>query len=361
VNARVGIVGAIVAKDLREFARDRFYVFVSVLGLVVYIVVFWVLPSSVDESLRLGVHLEGAGPLVAGIAGSAEGLEVLPFGSGEELEDAVRAGDRVVAGLDFPDGFVRQVAAGERVTVRVLVPAAAPAELQPVLEAVVREAAFALAGEAPPVTPPALEDVVLGTDRVGQQVPLREKMRPLFVFFVLLVEMFALASLVAAEIHQRTITAILATPAKVSDVLAAKAILGTLLAFSQAMLVLVATGSFLRGPLLLSVTILLGAVLVSGIALIAGSTGRDFVGIVFWSVLFMFPLAIPAISVLFPGTASAWIQALPTYGLVQVLLGVASYGEGWTDVLPDLGVLLVWCVVAFGLGVIILGRRVARA
>jgi ABC-2 type transport system permease protein len=360
VNARLGIVGAIVSKDLREFARDRFYVLVSVLGLVVYVVVFWVLPSTVDETLRLGIHLDGAGPLVAGVAGSAEGLEVLPFGSGEALEDAVAAGDTVVAGLDFPDGFVRQVAAGERVTVRVLVPGDAPAEFQPVLEAVVREVAFTLAGEPPPVTPPTLEDVVVGTDRAGQQVPLREKMRPLFVFFVLLVEMFALATLVAAEIHQRTITALLVTPARVADVLAAKVLLGTLLAFSQGMLILIATGSLLRAPLLLSLAVLLGAVLVSGIALIAGSTGRDFVGIVFWSVLFMFPLAVPAISVLFPGTTAGWIRALPTYGLVEVLVGVASYGEGWTDVLPDLVALLAWCVFALGLGVVILGRRVAR-
>jgi ABC-2 type transport system permease protein len=285
---------------------------------------------------------------------------VLPFGSGEALEDAVAAGGTVVAGLDFPDDFVRQVAAGERVTVRVLVPGDAPAEFEPVLEAVVREVAFTLAGEPPPVTPPALESVVVGTDRAGQQVPLREKMRPLFVFFVLLVEMFALATLVAAEIHQRTITAILVTPARVADVLAAKVLFGTLLAFSQGMLIVIATGSLLRAPLLLSLAVLLGAVLVSGIALLAGSTGRDFVGIVFWSVLFMFPLAIPAISVLFPGTAAGWIRALPTYGLVEVLVGVASYGEGWTDVLPDLGALLTWCVVALGLGVVVLGRRVAR-
>jgi ABC-2 type transport system permease protein len=365
VNARLGIVRAILAKDLREFARDRFYVLVSVLGLVVYVVVFWILPSTVDETVAVGLHLEDAGPLLSGLGteatgSSAEGFEVVPYASSDELLAAVEAGDPVVTGLDFPPGFLEDITAGERVTVRVLLPADAPEELRPAMAGVVREVAFGLAGEALPVTLPELEDVVVGEDRAGRQIALRDRMRPMFLFFVLLVEMFALASLVASEIHQRTITAVLVTPARVSDVLAAKAALGTLAAFSQGMLLLIVTGSATHGFVLLSTALLLGAVLVTGLALIAGSTGRDFVGIVFWSVLFMIPLAIPAFTVLYPGSAAAWVRALPTYGLVQVLLGVSAYGDGWAESLPDLAILLAWCVVVFGAGVLILGRRVAR-
>jgi ABC-2 type transport system permease protein len=365
VNARAGVVRTILAKDVREFARDRFYVFVSVLGLVFYVAIFWVLPSTVEETVGLGIHLEAAGPLLGGLGIEAlgsqvEGLDLVAFGSSADLETAVEDGQQVVAGVDFPPGFLRDVAAGDRVTVRVLLPGDAPEELRPALTGLVREAAYAVAGEAPPVTPPDLQEVVVGTDRAGAQVPMRERVRPLFVFLVLLVEMFALASLVASEIHQRTITAILVTPARVTDVLAAKATLGTLLAFGQAMLLLLATGSAGRGLGLLTVALLLGAILVTGMALIAGSTGRDFVGIVFWSVLFMVPLAIPAFSALFPGSAAPWVQALPTHGLVQVLLGVTAYGEGWADALPDLAALAAWCAVVFGAGVVILARRVAR-
>jgi ABC-2 type transport system permease protein len=365
VNARLGIVRTILAKDAREFARDRFYVLVSILGLVFYVGIFWVLPSTVEETVGLGIHLEDAGPLlgslgVEALGSQVEGLEVVAFDSSDDLEAAVADGQQVVAGVDFPAGFLRDVAAGDRVSVRVLLPGDAPEELRPALTGLVREAAFAVAGEAPPVTPPDLQDVVVGTDRTGVQVPLRDRMRPLFVFFVLLMEMFALASLVAAEIHQRTITAVLVTPARVADVLVAKATLGTLLAFGQAMLLVFATGSAGRGLPLLTVALLLGAILVTGVALIAGATGQDFVGIVFWSVLFMVPLAIPAFSALYPGSAAAWVQALPTYGLVQVLLGVTAYGEGWGDVLPDLAALTVWGVLVLTAGVLVLSRRVVR-
>jgi ABC-2 type transport system permease protein len=197
-------------------------------------------------------------------------------------------------------------------------------------------------------------------DRSGAQIGLRAQLRPLLVFLVLLVEMFALASLVAAEIHQRTITAILVTPARVVDVLAAKSILGTALAFGQALLLLVATGAFVRGLPIVALALLLGSVLVTGVAMVSGSLGRDFIGIVFWSVLFMIPLAIPAVAVLFPGSAAAWVQALPTYGLVRVIVGVTAHGDGWAAVAPDLGVLAVWCVAVFALGVWELRRRVAR-
>jgi ABC-2 type transport system permease protein len=364
VSRRRGIVGAILVKDLHAFARDRFYVLVSVVGLVAYVAVFWLLPGSVDETVGLGIHLEDAGPLLAGagraLGAQTEGLAIVPFDAADDLEAAVRAGDGVVAGVDFPSGFLRDVAAGEEVTVRVLLPSEAPAELRPALAGLVREVAYAVAGETPPVTPPALQDVVVGQDRAGAQVPLRDRMRPLFLFFVLLVEMFALAALVASEIHERTITAILVTPAGVADVLAAKATLGTLAAFTQGMLLLVATGTPTRGLLLLATTLLFGAVLVTGVALIAGSSGRDFIGIVFWSLLLMIPLAIPAMSALFPGTAAAWVRALPTHGLVQVLLGVSAYGDGWAESAPDLLGLVAWCVVVFGAGVLVLGRRVAR-
>jgi ABC-2 type transport system permease protein len=360
VSARRAIVAAILAKDLRAFARDRFYVSVSILGLVAYVLLFWLLPATVEETVTLGVRLDGGGPLLTGLAGTGDGLDVVAFDDPTALEAAVAAGDEVVAGIDFPAGFLAAAAAGEATTVRVLLPADAPEELRPALSALVRELAYLVAGEAPPVTVPSVDEAVVGVDRSGAQVSLREQLRPLLVFLVLLVEMFALASLIAAEIHERTITAILVTPARVSDVLAAKSLLGTGLAFGQAVLILLATATFVRGWAILTVALLLGSILVTGVAMIAGSLGRDFIGIVFWSVLFMIPLAVPAFSVLFPGSAAAWIQALPTYGLVRVLVGVSAYGDGWARVAPDLVVLAVWCLAGFVIGVLVLRRRVAR-
>jgi ABC-2 type transport system permease protein len=361
VTSRVGVVRAFLAKDLRIHARDRFYVVVTIVGLVFFIGVFWLLPDTVDETLHLGLHLEDApAEMFADFVGDAEGIEITAFGSSEELDAAVHEGDPVVAGLDLPAGFLQTVAAGEEATVRVVLGAGAPEELRPALSGMVRELAFVLAGEEPPVRTPDLEAAVVGVDRAGAQLSMRDQMRPVFVVLALFVEMFALASLVAGEVQQRTITAVLATPARISDVLAAKTVIGMLLAFSQAAVIMVATGAATRGPVLLATALLLGAILVTGVGLIAGSLGRDFVEVVFWSFLIGLPVMIPAFGALLPGSPPGWIQVLPGHGLVQVMIGTTAYGEGWAEALPYLGMLVAWCAIVFALGVVVLRRRVVR-
>lgn len=354
--SRSRIIAAIVAKDLRELSRDRFYMIISVLGIVFYVAIFWVLPNSVDETISLGVHSpDGA------LQGFAQGFEFESFPSAADLEAAVAGeGDvTVAAGISFPAGFAGAVAAGEQATVTVYVPGDLPDEIRTAVSAFVKEIAYGIAGDPPPVAVLDPTEIVLGVDRSGDQVTLQERFRPLFVFFILLVEILALGSLVAAEIQQRTVTAVLATPARVSDFLAAKGIFGTMLAFGQALVLLALLGSLGTSPDLLVVILLLGAILATGVGLIAGSLGKDFISIAFIGVAFMIPLMVPAIAALFPGSASTWVTLLPTYGLVQALVGVTSYGDRWAETMPDLVALASWCVVLFTAGWLIVRRRVA--
>lgn len=355
-------VRAILAKDLRLFSRDRFYAFITVLGLVLYVAVFWLLPAEVEETLTIGVHLPGGEALLEeGLEDTAEeGLEVVGFASAAALEDAVRAGEEVLAGLAFPDDFLAATAAGQRTTVRVLVPGAAPALLGDALSAAVRELAAAVTGQDPPIVLPDEEALIVGVDRAGQLLSLRAQLRPMLLFVVLLVEMFALAALVAAELSQRTITAILATPARIRDVLIAKAVLGTGLALTQALLLGALTGAFSRQPLLVASVLLLGAVLVTGVGLLVGSLGQDFVAIVFWSMLAFVPLIVPAVALLFPGSPGWWVQALPTYGLAEILVQATGYGTGLDQLVGELALLAGWCVITFVVGSVVLARRVVR-
>lgn len=357
------IVGAIIGKDLRLFSRDLFYVLMTAIGLVIYVAMFWVLPSSVDETLRLGVHAEGLDDLLddGPVSGGPEqGLSVVAFGSQEALRAAVEAGtDGIAAGLDLPDGFVQDIRAGEQPTITVYLTGDAPPELRDTIGGFVRELAYAVAGVAPPVDMPALTDVVVGIDRAGDQLSLQDRFRPLFAFLVLMIETFALAGLVATEISGRTVTAVLVTPATTAEFLLAKVVVGTGLAFSQAVLLLGLIGALGTGTLTLLVALLLGSLLVTGVGLLAGSTGRDFLGIVFWTMLFIIPLTVPAIAGLFPGAAAPWVVALPTYGLVATITAVTVDGAPFSAVAGDLGVVAVWCVVVLAAGLFVLRRKVA--
>lgn len=358
---RPGAVAAIIGKDAREFSRDRFFMLVTILGLVVYVAIFWVLPDSVDETFMIGVGGDAA--MTSALEQGSEdggGLVAVEYGDRSELEAAVEAGDDVIAGLWFPDGFAGAVAAGATPTVTVIVGPDLPDELEPALEALVRELAFAATGAPLPVEPLPSDEVVVGVDRVGDQVSLQEQLRPMFAFLVLLVEAIALATLVAGEIQARTVKAITVTPASTTDFLAAKTLFGTGLAFTEAVLLLVAIRSFGQRPVMLVAAVALGAVLVTGFALLAGSLGKDFVGVMFVSVAFMIPLMVPSFAVLFPGSAAGWVQAMPSYPLVDIIVSATVGEPSWADVAPEFALLAGWCAVVLIVGWVTLRRRIER-
>ena len=351
------IIGTIVRKDFKAFLRDRFYFYMSIVGLVAYVVIFWVLPDTVDEDITIGATGAGIESLLEQVSGEdTGGLTIVAFDSRETLMTAVEEGDQDVAlGLAFPDDFFTAIASGDTATVSVLATADLPDELRTAMDSFIKEAAFATTGNPLPVD---YQEEILGVDRLGDQVSLREKFRPLLAFLVLLIEMMSLAGLIASEMQERTVTAVITTPATLADFLTAKIIFGALLAFTQVVLLLVAIQSLGSSPLLMLTIMLLGSLMVTGFALIAGAFGKDFISVLFWSMLFMIPMLIPAFGLLFPGTASIWIRAIPSFGLVEAITGTTSYGEGWAEALPNLGMVVAWTAVAFVVGLGILRRKV---
>lgn len=385
--SRGAIVWAIVAKDLRTFLRDRFWLFMSALAVLWFVGLYYVLPDTVDETVRVGVHWTERDAAFDAVFAGEEGLDFVRLDTLEGLEDALGLAAEESAeeqglwqgvrdtlglgddeepeaepldiGIAYPDDFLVRVHLTMPTTVTLYVAPEVPAEVRGALATFIRESAYAITGHALPVRPPEAETVVLGEDRLGAQEPLRSKMRPLYAFIALMLETFALGALIADEISSRTVTAILATPARVSDFLAAKGVVGTAVAFTEAVLLLVLVRAFFEAPLQLSVTLLLGAVLATGIALVVGAAGRDFIGTVFYSMLFLIPLMIPAMAELFPGTASAWVKVLPSYGLVQAIVAASSGEATWGDLAPHLAALAAWCAVVLGAGLLVLRRKVA--
>jgi len=380
--SHAAVVAAIVRKDLREFGRDRLWLILTIVGLALFIGVFWLLPGSVDETIRVGVTPPdladtligfsaeetrgGTGDAASQEAQPTQGLEVVRFDSAAKLRAVVSGeadGPDVAVGLAFPADFAGAIERGAPVTVTVYVASGVPPEVRQAMESAVREIAYFAAGAAEgadpaDVVPVRQETVVLGPDRAGEQVPLRERMRPLLAFFVLMMESLALAGLIAVEIQRRTVTALLVTPASLTDVLTAKSLLGTSLAFSEAVLMLALTRSFGAGWSVLLAAALLGAVIVTGTALVSGAAGRDFMGTLFLSMVLLVPLAIPAVTVLFPGSTAVWVKALPTYGVMEVFVRVTSYGESWAELWGPLALAALWCAAVFGAGLLVLRRKV---
>ncbi len=318
--SRPSIIFSIIKKDFFEFFRDKVWFFLTILSLVMFVTIFWISPNTVDESLNVGVYQSGMEEILDEYFENEEGLEFVEFNSPQNLRDAIKGEveteEEVNIGLVFPDDFLEKIMIGEESKVQIYTDASVPKEIRNAMESFVGEITFVVQAFAKgetdfeqlfPVQFLDEENIVLGEDRLGEQIPTRERLKPLFAFFLLLVESMALASLIALEIHRRTITAILATGVKLFDLMAAKAILGTLLAFSQAFLVLLLIGAIGQGALILLAFVLLGAIMVMGISFISGASGKDFMGTLFYSVPFLFPLLIPAVAIIFPGTVATWI------------------------------------------------------
>ncbi len=359
---RIAIIMAIMKKDWKEFIRDKLFSVLSVLALIAYVVLFRVMPTTVDEKLTLGVHHRGEESLLAVLSNAyEEGIIIKGFSSCSDLIRAVSDREEEAAavsmGICFPEGFIKTLKTDEQPTLQVYAAPGPPPEIRRIMRVFAQDVAYAVIGEDLPVTLPKEEQVILGTDRSGDQVPLRDRMLPFLAVMVLFTESLVLASLIAGEIQNRTLAALRVTPATIGDIVAAKALFGTLLAFFQVLIMLMAMGVWWRNWGSLSVTVFLGALMAAGVGMLVGAMGKDFMGTLLWGMLFLIPLGIPAVAVLFPGSVSFWVKFLPSYGVAQGIMDSTTYGWGWKRTGWHLGLVCLWDAIILCTGMVMLGKQ----
>lgn len=346
------IVYTLVVKDISLFFRNRFFAFITVLALVFYVGIYLVMPNSVDELLELGVY---APQLPTSVKQQLEegGLILKSTESEEALIRAVDEGE-VNVGVVIPNDLAENLAAGKKDRVDVYFASAFPAELKDVYTIFMQELAFVLLGQ--PLNLEATEEV-LGRDMVGAQIPDRDRMLPLFAVFMLVLETIGLASLISAEIEAGTLQALLITPLRVEGLFMGKGLAGVGLAFVQTALFMFVTGSLKSEPAVILTTLLLGSLLVTGLAFLLSSVGKDMISVMAWGILALLILAIPSFGVVFPGAVSDWVKVIPSYYMVESVHQAANFGAGWGDLWTNMLILLAFSILFLGLGVVALRRK----
>jgi ABC-2 type transport system permease protein len=345
-------LAALIVKDVRLFFKNRFFALVAVLGLVFYIAFFYLLPNEVDETLEMGWH----GPPVLGEfieEQETEGLVLSIYPTEADLRQAVLDGEQMV-GIHLGEDFIPSLRQGQRPAVVVYLRSDVPEEYREVYSFLMEEIAYVLVGQAINLE---VDEVILGPDMAGQQVPPRQRLLPLLATFLVMVETWGLAALIAAEAESGTLRALLVTPLTVGGLFLSKGITGVVMTFLQVFLLVALTGGLRQEPGLVLAILLLGSLLVTGLSFLIGSVSRGMMSVMAWGMLVMVILAIPAFNILLPGLASGWIKIIPSYYLVDSLYRVINFGAGWSELAPNLLALLGFSGAFFVLGVASFLRR----
>ncbi len=350
-----GIIRALVSKDLSLFFRNRFFGIVTVLALVFYLIFYFVMPSSVDENLAIGIYAPVMQTAIeeAFQEGVEEGLKVTFTETEEALKEGVIEGG-FITGIVLPADLTEALISGERPVITLYFSSDIPEEAKEAAVVTIRELVLRQVGQELPVE---ISQQVLGPDMLGMQVPPRDRMRPLLAVFLIIFETMGLANLISEEVERGTIQALLVTPVKVRDLFVSKGIVGISLAFGQAVLFMAIVGGLSREPLLILAAFLLGAALATAIAFLIASLGKDFMSVMAWGMLAFIILAVPAFGVMFPGAVTGWIKIIPSYYLVDTVHQVSNFGAGWTDMWNNLVILLGIDIVLVLLGVTALRRK----
>jgi ABC-2 type transport system permease protein len=345
-------IRALLKKDLVLFLSNRFYLLITIVGMVFYIVIYFLLPSTIDEKLNLAVYAPVLPPAFEQLT-AQPGADIDMFDSVESLKDAVQNGD-YQAGIALPADIMDVWAAGGKPQITVYYQASAPPKVSQAIVTLVKELAYAQTGQA--LNFQATEEV-LGPDMLGAQIALRDRMRPLLAVFILLVEIMSLASLISVEIDQGTARALLVTPLRPRELFLAKGILGIGLALGQAILFMALVGGFDNQPLIVLTTLLLGSAMVVGIGFLLASLARDVTVVTGWGLLVLIVLSIPGFGVTIPGLLSGWTKVIPSYYLTDTVSRVVNYQAGWGDVGLNLAILTAFTGVIVAIGLFALRRR----
>jgi len=347
-----GMIGALVRKDISLYFKNRFFAFITVLGLIAYVAIFFVMPQSVDETFTMGWY--GPELPAATVADfGKEGLMLRPYDSRAALQKAVQSGD-IPVGVVVQQDFLQKLGLGQKPRVTVVSKSDLPDEYRSAFRLILEEIGHSLTGRSLSLE---VDETVLGPDMAGHNVAPRWRMLPVLAVILLMTETLGLASLISSEVETGTLGALLATPLRVEGLFLSKGITGVILAFSQVLLLIAITGGLQREPLLVLTILLLGSVLATGLSLLIASVARDMMSVMGWGILVMVALAIPSFNILMPGLTSGWIKAIPSYYLVDPVYRVTNLGAGWNQVSTSLLALLGFAILSFALGVAALGRR----
>lgn len=281
-----------------------------------------------------------------------DGITVVGVERREEMLQIVGDND-ADAGLYLPEDFDQQVRSGASPTLEFYVGGESLASNRIILAVTTLELIRQIEG-----TPPPVEVVVNQLGEATLDIGLR--LLPMLLMLVVAVAAgFMTAASIVQEKEDRTLSALLVSPASITDVIAAKAAFGILLGMVTGFATLVFNDALLGRTGTHFLILLVAALMMSEFGLLLGIWARDsntmFAAWKGGGILIFFP----AIFYLFPDLPQ-WIAPLgPTYYFINPSFRVVAEGASLSEVSGELaiGALLIAALLPV---VLLAARRLER-
>ncbi len=343
----LGRTWKVLRKDLALGPRSPFFLYAIFLPIIMTVIFQFAFGSLFDPQPRLGIIDDGDSEITAAVEGM-EGIELTMLDDPEELKTMVEQND-LDAGLILPQGFDQEVKDGEQPPLEFFLGGESYASNRIILSVTAIDLVREVEGADAPVE---VEIVNFGTEGL----PIAVRLIPVIVFYALVMAgIFVPGSSLVQEKEEGTMAAMLVTPVKTNEVLAAKWVLGVVFASVMAVVAL-ALNQAIAGNLFDVIAVVFVAGMMSAtIGLLIGSFSKDstvMFGMVKGLGIFLFA---PAIFYVFPSWPQ-WIAKLfPLYWIMNPIWQVSVLGEALSTVWTELAVAL-----AITGGLLILTAVVAR-
>ena len=350
---RWSCIRSIAKKDAVMAIRNKLLL-LSLFAGILFSLIYYALPADVDDTYNIGYYDEGASQLFERLPPfAAAGLKFQGAQSLSELEDLVNDGT-YIAGIVIPADFDSDAASGGMPALTLVYKSDADAAIIDTVSFIARSLADYQAYGSIPVS---ISTSVIGEDTSGVQIPLRKQSVPFYLIMALMMEMWTIATLIIEETSSGTMRAVLVTPARPSDVISAKALIGGVYTVGVVCVILLLTQSFRGDPLSLAVGILLGTLLAVSLGLLLGSLTKTITGSYIYVSVPMLVLILPALILLVPSLSHDALRAIPTYYLVDAIGDVLNRGAVLADVWRSYLVVAAVSALFFLAGVMSLRRR----
>lgn len=337
----------VLRKDLALGPRSPLFLYAIALPVVLTAVFQLAFGSLFEPQPRLAIVDDGSSAITAAVQDMA-GIELTVLDSAAELRRAVEAND-YDAGLVLPTGFDEAVRSGQKPPLEMYVSGESYASNRIILSVTTLDLVREVEGGTPPVDVKLVQSGNAG-------LPISVRLVPILVMYALFIAgAFLPASSIVDEKVHGTLTAMLVTPAKVGEIVAAKAALGILMAFLMSIVTLLLNNALGGNWPEVVAVVLLGAVFSSLLGLVIGSLAKD--GAMLFTIMKSSGILLfgPVIFYLFPEWPQ-WIAKLfPTYWMIDPIWRVAVLGEGLRDVWGSIAV-----AVGIGLALVLAVVRLSR-